>query len=97
MVLKIFAVRDRAARAYITPFFLPTREMALREFQRAATDEEHAFARFSEDYSLYELGEFDPESGALLVQDQPEFVISAVLAKTIEAVRQAQAGQVEGA
>lgn len=74
----MFAVRDRAARAYLPPFCLPTVEMATREFGHAANLPDHKFSLHSRDYSLYQVGEFDDNTGLILVQSEPLFIISAV-------------------
>lgn len=87
-MLTMFAIRDRSARAFITPFFLPTRQMAEREFGYASLDKTHAFGRHPDDYSLYELGEFDPDSGVVMVHAEPKFIRSASsFAETIAEVR----------
>lgn len=78
MRMFMFAVRDRAVQAFIVPFFLPSVEVARREFVYCANDPGHAFCRHKEDYSLYCLGEFESDTGELLVSKEPEFVCSAV-------------------
>lgn len=65
MKLLIVAVRDRAADAFMRPFFVPTRGMAIRSFQdevnRAAPD--NSMNAHPEDYDLFALGTFDEETG----------------------------------
>lgn len=63
MILQCFAVYDRKAGAYITPWFAPNHGMALRSFATVLRDETHAFRLFPEDYSLFYLGDFDDSNG----------------------------------
>lgn len=77
MKLKLFAVRDAKAEAFIPPFVLPNEAMAVREFTGCANDPTHAFCRNSDDYSLYEVGEFDDATGVLTVPAEPRFLVKA--------------------
>lgn len=77
MRLKVVAVRDRAADAYMRPFFVPTIGMAVRSFQdevnRSGAD--NPMWSHPEDYDLYELGDFDEDSGRFLCHEpQPRMV-----------------------
>lgn len=71
-MLKIFTVYDNKAKAYITPFFLPTQGMAVREFEYVCNDPTHMFCRFPTDYTLFMIGEFDESSGAIFVSEHHE-------------------------
>ena len=61
MILKIFAVRDRATDQYGTPMFLISEGQAICSFSdevnRAAAD--NMLYSHPDDYDLFELGEFD--------------------------------------
>ena len=63
--LVIVSVRDRAADAFGRPAFVPSRGVAIRSFgdelNRAAPDNQ--MHTHPEDFDLYELGEFDEQSG----------------------------------
>lgn len=65
MVIKVFSVYDVKAGAYMTPFFAQTSGIAQREFMLACRKEGHIFNDSPADYTLFELGEFKPDSGAL--------------------------------
>lgn len=78
MIKLVFSVFDSKARLYAAPFLAPRREVAVRDFTRAARDPNIDISRFPEDYSLYELGEFDDESGAFHLHQQPDAVITAI-------------------
>lgn len=78
MKLKIFSVRDQKADAFITPFMLPTVDMAVREFSGCVRDASHQFGRFKEDFSLWEVAEFDVESGKVTALAEPKHLLSAI-------------------
>lgn len=77
MKLGIYAVRDRAADAWLPPFFLPTDSMALREFEYCAKEPNHKFCQHKVDFSLYKLGEFDDATGLIVARSEPFFMLSA--------------------
>lgn len=65
MKLKIYSIRDQKAEMFLQPFFAVNEAVAKRSFVTAAMDESHDFNRFSEDYSLWEIGEFDGLAGVV--------------------------------
>lgn len=62
----VFTIYDSKAEAYLQPFFSPTKNTALRMFERAANDGESDIARWAEDYTLFEIGTWDQDTGLLL-------------------------------
>jgi len=69
--VKAFAVYDSKAGAYMNPFFLPTVAMAIRSMTKAALDDGHDFHLYGGDYTLMEIGTWDPTSGVLEKLDAP--------------------------
>lgn len=63
--MKIYAVHDLKAEAYLQPFFAGTDGLAIRMFQAAANDQEHQFWKYAEDYSLYCIGVWDESAGVV--------------------------------
>lgn len=63
MKLGIFSVYDEKAEAYLQPFFALTKGSALRAFADAVNDPKHEFARHAADYTLFQIGFFDQETG----------------------------------
>lgn len=65
MIRKVCAVFDSAVQTFGQPFFVPAVGAATRSFSdevnRKAAD--NALAAHPEDYTLYELGEFDDVTG----------------------------------
>lgn len=66
MILKMFSIYDAKAEAFSQPFFVPTKGLAIRSFTDAANDPKTNIHLYPEDYTLFELGEFD-DAKALFV------------------------------
>lgn len=77
MIIKFYSVRDSAAGAFLPPFCAPTDGLAIRSFMEAVNDQTHSFHKHSSDYTLYLLGEFDDNNGALSPQETPIKLLSA--------------------
>ena len=65
MKINIFAIHDSKAEAYLPPFNLPNTQMAVRTFTDCVNSDDHAFAQHPEDYTLFQLGEFDDSNGKI--------------------------------
>ena len=61
-----FSVYDSCAQAFITPFFLPVRDIAQRVFGDCCNDPNHAFSKHPADYTLFSVGYWDDHEGALI-------------------------------
>ena len=77
MILKAYAVHDRAADAYMRPFFESRHQMAMRMFGQAVQDQATEFFAHPQDYKLFCVGEFDDNKGMFKPQP-PEFLCSAM-------------------
>lgn len=62
----LFCVLDSAASLYNDPFVAPTVEFAIREFRRMVNASDTNISRYPEDYTLFHIGEFDPDKGELV-------------------------------
>lgn len=65
MIVKVFAIHDVKAEAYMSPFFMPAVGLALRAFKDLVGDEKSQISKHPSDYTLYLVGEFDDGSGVL--------------------------------
>jgi hypothetical protein len=59
MKTKIYSVYDHKAGAFLQPFYMPNDGLAIRALQDCAYDQDHQFFRHPEDFTLFEVGEFD--------------------------------------
>lgn len=70
MIQRICSIYDSKAVAWHQPLFFPSNAAALRSFADAVNGDGE-FARHAEDYTLFELGSWDPSTGAMLVGKTP--------------------------
>lgn len=76
MMLKVFSVYDKAAGAFLQPFFAPTSGLAIRSVADAVSDTAHQFNRHAGDYTLFILGEFNDADGSFSRMVEPEKIIT---------------------
>jgi len=88
--MKLFAVRDVKSESYGAPMSIATRGLALRSFGDACCSPSSELGKYPKDYMLYELGEYDPNSGVIVSHKVPVFIQSAT-----EAIDQAKASAVQ--
>lgn len=65
MIHKIYAVYDSKGQSYTPPFFDHAEGRALRTFADCCNDTEHQFGKHPEDYTLFNLGEYDDNLGTI--------------------------------
>lgn len=67
--MKIFSIKDKKSGAFDNPFYRASYAEAERSFQMLAKDEKTMIHHYPEDYSLFEIGEFDSTTGEILPCD----------------------------
>lgn len=66
MKLKIYAIFDQAAAAFLPPVTQPTEAMLVRSLRDLPEQNpKHAFVRHAEQYTVFCLGEFDEITGVI--------------------------------
>lgn len=88
-MMKVFAVFDVKAAAFGSPLFCSTVGIASRGFVDATQAPRSPMAQHPSDYSLFELGEYDPNTGKFANLDHPLPVISA--SQALQLLEQARA------
>lgn len=78
MLLKMFTIRDARAKAYMQPFFSLNSDTAIRSVEMCLRDPNHEFSKNPNDYSVYEIGEYDDTTGMVEPGVQPEYVCNLV-------------------
>lgn len=73
----ICSVFDSKADAYLEPFFSVNTATALRAFESAVQKEGHNFNTWAEDYTLFELAEFDEQTGKITPHATPKSIVQA--------------------
>nr|WAE43481.1 MAG: nonstructural protein [Microviridae sp.] len=77
MITKVYSIYDTAAQAYMTPFYHAGKGTAFRAFQDAVLDKNSVFAKHPDDYTLFELGEFDDLTAVFKFHTAPQRLASA--------------------
>lgn len=77
MQYKVFAVLDSKASCYGMPVFFSNDAQAIRAFGDVVSREKSTFGEHPEDYTMYRVGSFDDNSGAL-TGEVPVFVAKAL-------------------
>ena len=78
MIVKIFSVYDSKVEAYIQPFFMQSRGQAIRAFGDTAGDKTTNIGKHPADFTLFELGTFDPLTAKFDIYVTPESLGVAV-------------------
>jgi hypothetical protein len=76
MKLTLCTVKDRAADAFGRPMFVRSIGEAIRSFSdevNRKSDDNQLF-NHSDDFDLFELGEFDDNTGLFVLHEQPKLV-----------------------
>lgn len=60
--LKIYTIKDKKAEAYLQPFTTSTDGLAIRMVQ-ASMEQENNLSKYPEDFSLWQIAEFDENTG----------------------------------
>lgn len=63
---RMFAVYDSKAKTYCVPFFVPAVVIALRAFQGEANNPASQLSAYPQDFTLFELGEFNDSTGVVV-------------------------------
>lgn len=79
MIIKVFSIRDTKSEAFQRPFFDVSTGSAIRAFTQLVNsgDTEQLVALCPEDFALFEIGEFDDSTGALIPLQQPHRLANA--------------------
>ncbi|AXL14824.1 nonstructural protein [Microviridae sp.] len=65
MKVKIFAIHDSKINAHMAPFTMLNEHQAIRAFSDMVNSRDHVIGQNPGDYTLFELGEFDDNSGEI--------------------------------
>jgi len=80
-MLKVFSVFDSKAEAFLLPFFCVNRAVAVRNFASASQDDSSSFSRHGADFTLFEIGDFDPASGSIVCYESKVSLGTALQAR----------------
>jgi hypothetical protein len=63
---KVFTIWDEKVGAYLDPMTCVNKGEALRIMSEVLTNPEHKFSKFSQDFTLFEIGDYDEITGTLI-------------------------------
>jgi len=78
MKLKVYAIYDIKVQLFQQPFYMQTNLQAIRGFADLVNDEKSSLNKHPEDYRLFELGDYDEESGTFKNTEQPVLLAEAM-------------------
>lgn len=84
MNVKIFAVYDVKAEAFMLPQYYHTGGVAERAFTQAVNTPETQFNANPEDFTLFELGTFDDKDATFNIYAAPISVVKAITVKKVD-------------
>lgn len=76
-MMKLYAVRDVKADSFTALHPCANDAIARRSFMEAALDPRSELAKYPEDYQLYCVGAWEPNSGELTSEKTPKFICTA--------------------
>lgn len=76
-MVEAFAVFDTKAAAYGMPMFMSNQGLAIRGFSDACADQQSTLYLHPEDYNLYHIGSYDPNTGIMTPLEKHEHICSA--------------------
>ena len=65
----MFTVKDTKGEIFLSPFFLNATGLACRSFAETANDPQSMICRYPDDYTLFEIGYFDDQTGEVVNED----------------------------
>lgn len=71
MKIKVYAVYDSKTKVYAQPNFLINRGAAMRAWKDACNDPQTQFFKHPEDFTMFELGTWDDETGQFEMDQVP--------------------------
>lgn len=66
MKTKAYSIFDSKVGSYCSPFFLRSKGEAIRVFTDLANDSKQNISKYPEDFVLFEIGDYDEETGLMI-------------------------------
>lgn len=85
MILRMYTIFDSKAEVYLQPFCMKAKGEAIRAFADHVNDGQSQFSKHPEDFTLFELGEFDDCKACINMHHTPISMGVAVEFKTQQA------------
>ena len=89
MKFKVFTIFDVKAEAYLPPFFMHAKGLAERAFINMAKDPSNQIGLNPEDYTLFEIAEFDDSNATLVMLPAKVPLLTGIEAISMETPKHA--------
>jgi len=74
--MKLFTIYDSKCEAYEPPISIKSTGEALRAVEIAVKEPDHRFCKYKADLTLYELGEFNEQTGLLHLYETKKHIMN---------------------
>lgn len=71
-MIRVYAFYDSKAEEFMSPWYARTAGEALREFKTLVNKPEHHFSQYPEDFSIFELGEWESKTAKFTMYPAPK-------------------------
>lgn len=88
--LKMLAVHDSKVGAFMQPWFARSIGEAMRTWETVCNEGDSMMAKYPEDHSLFEVGEFDDQDGSMTVLSAPRCLSTGIAARKPAEARDAE-------
>ena len=78
MMQKLYMIYDSKSETFTAPTVNPARGQALRSFSDAVNAGEGVLANHPEDFTLFEIGDFDVKTGAITLYEARQSVANGL-------------------
>lgn len=78
MILKVFTMFDSKVSSFMAPFYMQSNGAAIRALIDTMADSNNQFSKHPEDFTLFELGEFDDADGSFNLHLTPLSVATCI-------------------
>lgn len=78
MKLQVFSLYDKKTELYLMPVYAHNEGHVRRFFMSDFNNQNTSFNQFPEDYRLFQLGEYDDKTGALIPLPQPRLCCEGI-------------------
>lgn len=75
VVKSIYTIYDSKGETYTEPMFHDNDAVAIRWASGVVNNPEHPLARFPEDFTMFLLGEYDPNTATFDIRETPKSVL----------------------
>lgn len=78
MKVKIYSIYDSKAKVWLQPQFLMNKGTAHRAFDATCNDKNSQFYKYAEDFTMFEIGDFDDETCEIKMYEAKESMGTAL-------------------